>query len=126
MPVATRFEKLRRDNLTPADEDPDYAVRGVFPSGATDPRPLTCTEEVSFHLLAPCPMRIRVYSVSGELVRVLFDGQLSAGRHSVLWDGTSERGLPVAPGLYLCRLEAPALSTSHKLLVVRWDGLVLR
>jgi hypothetical protein len=115
MPVAAV-----RDGFTKADGDPDRGFPGVFPAGAADPRPLARSVEID--LPGSCPIKVRVYSVRGELIRVLFDGRLSAGHHSVLWDGTSERGLPVEPGLYFCRLESPTFSESRKLLVLRCDA----
>jgi flagellar hook assembly protein FlgD len=39
-------------------------------------------------------------------VRVLLDeGSLSAGTHSVTWDGRNDAGDPVEAGVYLCRLD---------------------
>ncbi len=110
--------KTERSVATLADADWGRAAPAVLVLAA-GPHSITGAEDISFNLPAACSMTVRVYSVRGDLVRVLFDGRLSAGRHSVLWDGTSDRGLPVKSGLYLCRLEAPAFSESRKLLLVR-------
>jgi hypothetical protein len=63
--------------------------------------------------------KIEVFDVSGRRVRVLVDGQQTAGAKSVAWDGRDERGLVVASGVYYCRMTAGDYGRSIKLLLVR-------
>jgi endonuclease I len=49
---------------------------------------------------------LRVYDVTGRLVRTLHDGPLAAGPHKVTWDGRDEAGARMASGTYLVRLLA--------------------
>lgn len=50
--------------------------------------------------------RLEVYDGTGMLVRVLADGLLPAGEHSLVWDGRNSSGQRVATGIYLVRLVA--------------------
>ena len=53
---------------------------------------------------------LRVYDVSGRLVRTLVDGEKGAGYHTAVWDGRDDAGTEVASGVYFCRMEAEAFT----------------
>lgn len=43
------------------------------------------------------------YSLPGRHIKTIVDAQQQAGRIQTTWDGTDERNLPVAAGVYFCR-----------------------
>ena len=52
-------------------------------------------------------MSLKIYTVSGRLIRTFEDGGMSAADyHEILWDGTDEWGEEVANGVYFFRMEA--------------------
>lgn len=63
--------------------------------------------------------RISIFSVTGELVRVLEQGQRSARSFTATWDGTNQRGGAVASGIYFYVLEANGRAHQRTLAVVR-------
>ena len=56
-------------------------------------------------LVAPTPVVVEVRDLAGGLVREVYNGLDTAGRHRRLWDGLDEHGQQVAPGVYICRVE---------------------
>jgi len=62
---------------------------------------------------------LKVYSLTGELVRVLVDKAATVERADVAWDGRNESGQVVASGVYIIRLEGPAYSSVKKLAIVK-------
>ena len=69
---------------------------------------------------------LRIYDLSGRLVRTLVDGEQGAGLHTVVWDGRDSSGKKVAGGVYFYRLsvqtddgESRSFVTSRRLVVVR-------
>ncbi|MBZ0268078.1 DUF11 domain-containing protein, partial [bacterium] len=70
------------------------------------PSPFRARTMVHFDLPRSGPVSLRVFSVTGRLVRTLLDGPHAAGRAAVLWDGRDSAGRLVAPGVYFTRLEA--------------------
>jgi hypothetical protein len=62
---------------------------------------------------------VGVYDVLGRRVRVLLDGQVSPGVHSLKWDGRDDSNRSVAPGLYLTRLVAGAQVRVERLVRVK-------
>lgn len=62
---------------------------------------------------------LKVYSLTGELVRILVDKPATVERADVPWDGRNESGQVVASGVYIIRLEGPAYSSVKKLAIVK-------
>ncbi len=87
-------------------------LSGVMPQefalGANFPNPFNPSTTIPVALPAATDVRLAVYNVLGEEVRTLHEGSLEAGRHWITWDGRGRAGLPVAAGLYLCRMETTA------------------
>jgi flagellar hook assembly protein FlgD len=77
---------------------------------------------LSFELAEPAEVTIRIYAVSGKLVRTDFPGfdrNLGAGVQQIHWDGRDEDGDLVANGVYLCSISATGLSGDQASTVVR-------
>ncbi len=80
---------------------PAAGVLGVAPN----PMANSCT--FAFELASPGSTTVRVFDVSGRLVRTLLDEQLPLGRHSAVWDARGDHGQVVANGVYFYRIETP-------------------
>jgi len=70
------------------------------------PNPFNPITTIRFSLERRQHVQLRVFDLTGRLVRTLLDGNFSAGLKSVTWDGTDDLGRAVASGLYFYRLEA--------------------
>jgi FlgD Ig-like domain/Beta-propeller repeat len=71
---------------------------------AANPNPTSGETVFEVSLPQPDDLRLSIYDVSGRLVRKLLKGQAGAGINHLTWDGRSERGDKVAPGVYLIHL----------------------
>ncbi len=75
---------------------------------------------ISYAVAAPGGrVQIRVYNLSGDLVRVLVDEEQSPGMHAVQWDGKDDRGQRVCSGVYFCQADAPGLRERRKMVLLR-------
>jgi hypothetical protein len=59
---------------------------------------------IEFAVGASLAVRLEILNILGQHVRMLFAGVVSAGRHSVVWDGRDNRGVVIASGVYVYRL----------------------
>ena len=50
-------------------------------------------------------VQVRVYDIAGRLVRTLADRDFAAGEHTLVWDGTDDRGRDLGRGVYFTRVE---------------------
>jgi hypothetical protein len=89
---------------------------GLMPAS---PNPFTGQTALSFSLPEATNVMLAIYNVSGQLVRTLEGGQVSAGNHQVTWDGTDDTGAKVAKGVYFCRLETAGFSATEKVVMLR-------
>lgn len=87
------------------------------------PNPVTADRgyvTIEFHLHEPTIPRIRIYTMSGELVwEWRSENQMFIGNHQVTWDLKNEAGNDVASGIYIVVLLGFESSSIEKLAVVR-------
>ncbi|MBM3320517.1 MAG: T9SS type A sorting domain-containing protein [Candidatus Eisenbacteria bacterium] len=74
------------------------------PRFGSAPNPLRDDTRLSFNLSQPGAVTVAVFDVRGRRVRVLHEGEMEAGFHSLSWDGRDAKGNPVADGVYFARL----------------------
>ena len=113
------FYRLEGDFTTGVAENANPGQPGVFHLAQNYPNPFNPETVIRFQLPASSVARLCIYSLTGQLVRTLVDGQKTAGQHQVVWDGLSEAGHPVSSGVYVMRLRAGSFAASRKILVVR-------
>jgi hypothetical protein len=78
----------------------------------------TIADGMTFAAL-PSECRIRIYTISGELVRELRHSDLTTGLPTEAWDGKTSGGQPVASGVYLWRVESTVDGKNGKVMVIR-------
>ncbi len=62
---------------------------------------------------------LRIYDVSGRVVKTLVSGAQTAGSRSLVWDGRDDAGVPAASGVYFYRLTAPGYTKTHKMVLMK-------
>ena len=83
------------------------------------PNPFNPSTSIEFSLPARERVSLKVFDVSGRLVRTLVDGQLSDGTHRYTWDGRNARGSSVASGVYFYVLRSESIKQSRKAVLLR-------
>jgi hypothetical protein len=83
------------------------------------PNPFGRGTTIRWVLPSARPVTLRVFNVSGRLVRTLVDGPVSAGRGVVQWDGRDRRGRALSSGVYLFRLDDGERSLTRKAVLLR-------
>lgn len=62
---------------------------------------------------------LKVYDVSGRLVKTLISGVLKRGEHSAIWNLRDFAGRKVAQGVYFYRFEYKGFNSSKKLVILK-------
>ena len=83
------------------------------------PNPFNSQTVLSYFLLEPGPVRLEIFSLTGQRVAVLRQGPQQAGYHRLHWDGRDAAGHPVASGAYLYRLVTDEAVLTRKLILLR-------
>jgi len=95
------------------------ALPTSFALGQSYPNPMVGGATIKYALPRDVPVSLKVYNVSGQLVKTLASGTEKAGYKQVSWDGKSNGGHKVGAGVYFYRFQAGDFTATKKLVVVR-------
>jgi len=86
----------------------DYAVNPDPSQNYYDlsiyPNPFNENNEISFTLSVPQNVKIEVFNLRGQKIKILTHEDYGIGSHSVVWDGKNQSGKNVANGTYLYKI----------------------
>lgn len=83
------------------------------------PNPFNPSTSISFSLPKRLAVSLSIYNITGQLVAQPLNEVLSAGEHTVLWNGLSSDQTQLASGVYLYRLKAGEWTSSRTALLIR-------
>lgn len=92
---------LRPEDIAGADNTPLPKTAYLAPSY---PNPFNPQTTIRFGLPEAGAVQLAVYDQRGRQVRVIVDGEASAGEHRMLWDGRDGEGRILPSGTYVLRL----------------------
>jgi serine protease len=83
------------------------------------PNPFNPSTTIDFSLPSAGEVTLEVYNILGAKVATLVNGSLSAGRHSVVWNSTTDGGAPVSSGVYFYRLVTGDQVMTKKMMLLK-------
>jgi hypothetical protein len=82
---------------------------------APQPNPSRGSAQLSLEVSSATALQIDIYDAMGRRVRALARGSFEPGRHTIEWDGTSDSGRRVEPGLYFVRASGDGAAATTRL-----------
>ena len=83
------------------------------------PNPFNPSTVIGYQLPEAGPVRLAIYNLPGQEVRVLVNERKEAGSFTATWDGTDALGRRVASGVYLYRIQAGGFSATKRMLLLK-------
>ena len=83
------------------------------------PNPFNPSTEIRFNLSRSTFVRLDVFNVVGEKVSNLVSGYMTAGHHTILWDGLCDNGQQAGSGIYFYRLSTTVFTDSKKMILLK-------
>ena len=83
------------------------------------PNPFNPSTTISFDLPSQSDVSIKIINASGQIITTLLEKSMSAGRHTVQWDGVNQDDYPVSSGIYFARLQMGEQFKVIKLSLIR-------
>jgi hypothetical protein len=83
------------------------------------PNPFNPATEFKFDLPRASQVKIEVFNILGQRVKILVDERRRAGSHVVDWDGTDNKGAEVSSGVYFYRMTADDFSDIKKMILLK-------
>lgn len=78
----------------------EYSLEQNFPN------PFNPNTTIKFSVPTSANIKLTVYNILGETVRVLFDKEFHSGNYSVVWNADDQTGRKVSSGVYFYELKA--------------------
>jgi hypothetical protein len=83
------------------------------------PNPFNPSTTLVFDMVQAGHVTIKIYNVTGRLIRTLVDGRHDAGRHHVEWNGIDANGSSVPSGIYFYQMRTSGYEATRKMILVR-------
>lgn len=99
--------------------DPLPMPQYVFELNQNNPNPFKRSTEIRYQLPRRAKVLLKVYNISGQLVKTLVSQDQDAGIYSVKWDGRDQHSNRISSGVYLYRLQAGSLSDTRKIVLLK-------
>ena len=111
--------KIYKYEFKPTTDVEEAAPLAGFAIATGFPNPFTTTTTLRYHTETPSDVELAVYDVLGRRVAMLARGFYVGGPHEAVWDGRSETGRALAPGVYFARLTAGDRAATRRLTLLR-------
>jgi hypothetical protein len=98
---------------------PEPVVAGDFLLWHNYPNPFNAATTIQFSLFKAGITEIRIYDLSGRVVRTYPRQRLTAGEYRLTWLGDNDAGKPVASGIYFCTMQFAGRRQLLKMQVLR-------
>jgi hypothetical protein len=108
-----------KDIVASVEDRPGLSVPARFELKQNYPNPFNGSTQIQFGLPRMGLAQLTIYNILGNKMNVLVDRELSAGTHSVEWDGKDGNGRVVASGVYLYRLSGEGVSITRKMILLK-------
>ena len=77
--------------------------------------PFSKEAKISFRLTDSVHVSVKITTMQGEPVRELVSKTLSAGVHTITWDGLCDNGQPAASGVFVYKIQTERITRSATL-----------
>ncbi|HOX84525.1 MAG TPA: choice-of-anchor D domain-containing protein [bacterium] len=103
--AADLYDRSTSRIQTQINSRPDKLIMPIgFSMEQNYPNPFNPATAIQFELSMDCHVDLAIFNPLGHCVRMLVQGQLSAGTHEKHWDALDDQGLPVSAGVYFYRI----------------------
>jgi hypothetical protein len=100
--------------------DPDFKpIALTYKLDQNFPNPFNPETRIYFQIPQSHNVRIVVYNMLGQKVRMVTDSHFTPGNHVVNWDGRDDVGNAVPTGVYVYRIMAGEFIAAKKMLLVK-------
>jgi hypothetical protein len=91
----------------------EFGLEKVFPN------PFDQNTVINYSIQEQGSISLKIYDISGHLIKVLYEGTQQGGNYSIVWDGRNDSGDQLSAGLYFVKLISTDFSQTMKLCRLR-------
>jgi len=83
------------------------------------PNPFNPTTTINYSLKERSKVSLNIFNIKGQKVKQLVSEQLSAGQHTVIWNGRDDNGKSVSSGIYFYKLKTDYYEKTRKMILMK-------
>jgi hypothetical protein len=83
------------------------------------PNPFSSVTTIKYFLPQSTELKVTVYNIKGNTIRILYEGHLNAGSYSIQWDGLNDKGQAVGSGIYFYQIKTPDFQDTRSMILRR-------
>ncbi len=106
-------------NSVGADTELDNLLPTTFALSQNYPNPFNPTTEIQYQVPEKNHVSIKVFNISGQLVKTLVNTAKDAGSFTVKWDGRDQAGFQLPSGVYMYEMKAGSFIQNKKMLLIK-------
>lgn len=104
--------------------DPKIAVhQNLLPTSFTItsvyPNPFNPRTQFEYYMPSSGKVTAKIYDILGRHVKTVVNQSMDAGKHTGIWDGNNELGIPVGSGIYFLQVQSANQSSSKKITLLK-------
>ena len=102
-----------------ASADEEISLPNEFALKGNYPNPFNPSTNIAYSINMNSKVNVKIYSLLGEEIASLFNGDVTPGTHEVRWNGVNNAGAAVASGMYIYRVEANNQALTGKMMLMK-------
>jgi hypothetical protein len=83
------------------------------------PNPFNPETKIVFNLPEEGNVKLEIYNIKGQKVKILLDCYMSPGRSEMIWNGKDDNGKAVGSGIYFYKLQTPSKLYVRKCMLLK-------
>ena len=99
--------------------DKSNLISDQFSLSQNYPNPFNPETEICYNISQVCHVKLTIYNMLGQKVKVLVNEQQMAGLKTVHWNGKDQDGDKVSSGIYFYRLQAGEYNEVRKMILMK-------
>lgn len=113
------FDLSSGNGGTQFDGEGEKSLPAIYSLRNSYPDPFNNRTTIFYSLAKPGKVSLKVYDVSGRLVKTLVNKEQSQGVYNIRWNGTNNNNRRVGSGVYFYRLQSRQYTSVKKVVCVR-------
>jgi hypothetical protein len=107
-----KMPTIQSESATIVEMPKSYNVEQNYPN------PFNPETTINFQLPVDSQVILKIYNMMGQEITTLVSGMLSAGNHSIMWNGRNNQGKKVPSGMYLYQFRAGNYNVTKKMVLL--------
>jgi len=107
------------DLTTPTAISDNNRLPNKYELAPNYPNPFNPSTTIKYTMADNALVTIKVYDITGQLVKTLINGHQSPGAHTIQWNGKNNSNINVVSGLYFVKMVSGKFTKVNKMMLIR-------